>query len=172
MKQLISLVLFPASLLFSLYAGSQMSIRKTSTPPVMVKENNSGPEHQVVQPPSSNQTIQSASYQQTGVTTKYYSVDQTAFSCSWGSFEIRKLYAEGAYLYSPATYGTAPYLVAPVNIPHNATITSMKVIFYDASARPTCGPYYGRVVPISAARTVLTLDKLSRNTVADLYCKP
>ena len=70
-----------------------------------------------------------------GVKTLYYSIDPTAFSSSWGVYEISKLSEQGVYINSTSTLNTAaPYLVAPVNLPHNATITSMTVIFYDISA--------------------------------------
>jgi hypothetical protein len=69
----------------------------------------------------------------TGVKTLYYSIDPTAFSSSWGIYDIKKLGLDGACL-NQTTLGSAPYLVAPVNLPHNANITTITVVFYDVSA--------------------------------------
>ena len=115
-------------ILFSLGTYAQVSIRKTTTPVEPNQKN-----LQASQTAQTDQPAQTAQYQITGAKTKYYSVDQTAFSSSWGIDEIRRVQKEGAYLYSTTKLATPPYLVAPVNLPHNATITGMKVIFYDAS---------------------------------------
>jgi hypothetical protein len=128
MKKLIIIFLSLTIFLISMYAQAQVNIRKTTTAADPNQKN-----LQSIQTAQPDQPAQAAQYQITGTKTEFYSVDQTAFSSSWGVYEIRKLQNEGAYLYSTSTLGTAPYLVAPVNIPDGATITGMKVIFYDAS---------------------------------------
>ncbi|HEX5171731.1 MAG TPA: hypothetical protein VFW11_21275 [Cyclobacteriaceae bacterium] len=121
--------------LCSLNAKAQTKVRADAKSSELSKTDPNQSNLQVVQPTQSAQQVQTAQYASTAVKTKYYSIDPTAFSSSWGVFEIRKSESGGAYLYSNTTgAGSWPYLVAPVNLPHGATITGMNVIFYDASA--------------------------------------
>lgn len=131
MKKLLFVSLVMLALQLSLHTKAQVNIRKTSAS-TEVKENTTSPNLQVIPAAQSTQTVQSAQYASTAAKIKYYSVDATSFSTSWGVDEIRKVQKDGAFIYSTSSYGT-PYLVAPVNLPHSVNLTSMKVIFYDAS---------------------------------------
>lgn len=118
----------------SINAQAQVKIRTDAKSSELVKEDPNQKNLQVVQPVQSNQQLQVAQYQSTAASNKYYSIDPAAFSSSWGVYEIRKVESGGAYLYSASTLSTPPYLIAPVNLPHNAIITTMTVFFYDVSA--------------------------------------
>lgn len=140
MKKYLTIFGLTAMIFCALTSLSQVSIRRDSKASEQTKTVNTDQQTlQVIQPTATTQPVQtgqpaeSAQYASTAANTKYYSIDPTAFSSSWGVYEIRKVQNEGAYLYAETNYGTA-YLVAPLNLPHNARLTGMKVLFYDGSA--------------------------------------
>ena len=142
MKKLITHMALISLAIVSVNALAQVSIRRDTrvadSTRVLNTSQQSTQAVQAVQPAQGVQQLPStqtasAQYQSTSASKKFYSIDPTAFSSSWGTYEIPKLQKEGAYLNSGSD-NAAPYLVAPVNLPHNATVTNMKIIFYDASS--------------------------------------
>jgi hypothetical protein len=59
----------------------------------------------------------------------YYSIDPSAFSAGTSSALVEKLIGQGAYI-----SGGSVELLAPINLPHNASIVSVTAEIYDNSA--------------------------------------
>jgi hypothetical protein len=74
--------------------------------------------------------VKAASYKYTSPKTYFYSVHPSAFQAEFPTDKIYKDFSTVFYFNPPA--GT--YMVAPVNLPHGATITGFTVYFVDNSA--------------------------------------
>ena len=74
-------------------------------------------------------SVKADSFIFTNPRTNYYSLDATAFTADQGSVEVRKQASgHGAYM-----VGNTFTLVAPLNLPHNAIITSLTAYVFDIS---------------------------------------
>ena len=77
--------------------------------------------------------IQAESFQYESPKLHYYSVSGAQFISGSGS-PFRSVHGAGDTFLTPSTAGGSGYLVAPVNLPHNATITRVRFYYNDTVA--------------------------------------